>query len=140
MDNCTRFQIRCDKTRQAESTEIISNLDGSLYSILFNANEDRHSYDMRRVYSSLINAGVGDSHISALEGDGKTRNRFVNKSATIENLYSAIDSVRQKANSNDRLLVYVTNHGFLKNGQSVVSAHDGFIWERILRKWRKTCL
>ena len=35
-----RFWTRYDKVQQAEPTEAVSNLDGSLYAVLFNANEN----------------------------------------------------------------------------------------------------
>ena len=125
-----RFWTKYDKVQQAEPTEVVSNLDGSLYAILFNANEGAHSHDLRLVYHSLIDAGVSDADISVLEGDGRTKNRFVDKSATTRNLDSVVDSIRQKATPNDRLLVYVTNHGFLENGQCNVKSYDGTIWEK----------
>jgi hypothetical protein len=52
-----RIWTRYDKVQQAEPTEVVSNLDGSLYAVLFNSNEGRHSHDLRLVYHSLINAG-----------------------------------------------------------------------------------
>ena len=125
-----RFWTRYDKVQQAEPTEVVSNLDGSLYAVLFNANEGLHSHDLRLVYHSLIDAGVSDTDISVLEGDGRTQNRFVDKAATTRGLDPVVDSIRQKATSNDRLLVYVTNHGKLVNGQCNVEAYDGTIWEK----------
>jgi hypothetical protein len=125
-----RLLTKYDKVQQKESTEEVSNLNGSLYAILFNANEGVHSHDLELVYNSLINADVPDLDILALEGDGITKKRFVDKAATIRNLDSAIDSIRQKANKNDKLLVYVTNHGNLVNGQRTFDAYDGKIWEK----------
>ncbi len=125
-----RIWTRYDKVQQAKPTEVVSNLDGSLYAILFNANEGPHSHDLKLVYHSLIDAGVSDADISVLEGDGMTQNRFVNKSATARNLNSVVDSIRQKATPNDRLLVYVTNNGNLVNGQCNVKVYDGTIWEK----------
>lgn len=125
-----RFWTKYDKVQQAESTETVSNLDGSLYVIMFNSHEGRHSNDIREVYHHLINRGVSDTDISVLEGDGRTRNRFVDKSATIRNLDSVVDSIRQKATPDDRLLVYITNHGNISNGQCYVSAYDDTIWEK----------
>lgn len=125
-----RFLTRYDKVQKAEPTEVVSNLNGSLYVVIFNAREDRHSHDVRLVYHSLIDVGISNTNISVLEGDGMTKNRFVDKPATIRSLDSVIDSIRQKANSNDRLLVYVTNHGNYVNGQSCVEAHYGTIWEK----------
>lgn len=129
-----RFWTRYDKVQQAEPTGSVSNLDGSLYAVLFNANEGRHSRDLRLVYHSLIDAGVSDVDISVLEGDGITKNRFVNRSATILNLESTVDSIRQEVTANDRLLVYVTNHGNLVNGQCKLAAYDGTIWEKDFEK------
>ena len=125
-----RFWTRYDEVQQAEPTEEVSNLDGSLYAVLFNANEGPHSHDLRLVYHSLIDAGVSDVDISVLEGDGRTQNRFVDEPATTRNLDFVVDSIRQKATPNDRLLVYVTNHGGLVNGQCNVEAYDGTIWEK----------
>lgn len=125
-----RGETKFDKVQQAEPTEIVSNLDGSLYVVLFNANEGRHSYDLRQVYHSLIDTGVSDADISVLEGDGRTQNRFVDKPATTRGLDSVVDSIRQKASPNDKLLVYVTNHGNLVNGQCNVKTYDGTIWEK----------
>ncbi len=125
-----RFWTQYDKVQQAEPTESVSNLDGFLYAVLFNAIEGPHSHDLRLVYHSLIDAGVSDTDISVLEGNGRTQNRFVDKPATIRSLESVVDSIRQKATSNDRLLVHVTNHGNLVNGQCNVKAYDGTIWEK----------
>lgn len=125
-----RFWTKYDKVQQAEPTEVVSNLDGSLYAVLFNANEGRHSNDLRLVYHSLIDVGVSDQNISILEGEGRTQNRFVDKPATIRGLESAVDSIRQKANPNDRLLIHVTNEGYLVNGQCTFKAYDGTISEK----------
>ena len=125
-----RVETKFDKVQQAEPTEVVSNLDGSLYAVLFNANEGPHSHDLRFVYHSLIDAGVSDADISVLEGDGRTQNRFVDKPATARNLDSVVDSIRQKASPNDRLLVYITNHGNLVNGQCNVEAYYETIWEK----------
>jgi len=124
-----REGIRCDKIQQAEQTEIVQNLDGELYAVLFNANDGSHSNDIRRVYYSLMDAGASDSNILVLEGDGSTRNRFVDGPATIKSLDEAFDLIRQTAKPNDRLLSYVTNHGNIAYGQSYFNAHDGTIWE-----------
>ena len=129
-----REKTKFDKVQQAESTEVVSNLDGSLYAVLFNANEGPHSHDLRLVYHSLIDTGVSDANISVLEGDGTTQNRFVDKPATTKNLDSVVDSIRQKVTPNDRLLVYLTNHGNLVNGQCNVKAYDGTIWEKDFEK------
>ena len=125
-----KFWTKYEKIQQAESTEKVQNLDGTLYAVLFNAKEGRHSYDLQLMYNSLINAKVSDLDISALEGDGKTRNRFVNKSATIEDLDSVVDSIRQRANLNDRLLIYLTNQGYLVNNQCNIESYDGLIYEK----------
>ena len=106
-----RFWTKYDNVQQAEPNEVISNLDGSLYAILFNANEGPHSRDLRLVYGSLIDAGVSDSDIFVLEADGRTQNRFVDAPATIRSLESTVNSIRRKANPSDRLFVYITNHG-----------------------------
>jgi len=58
-----RFWTKYDNVQQAEPNEVISNLDGSLYAILFNANEGPHSRDLRLVYGSLIDAGVSVQRI-----------------------------------------------------------------------------
>ena len=123
-----------EKIQQAQPTEIIQNLDGTLYAILFNANECRHSYDMQETYYALLHAGISDSDIAVLEGDGKTQNRFVDAPATAKNLESEIDKIRKKADSNDRLLVYVTNHGKLINGQCNFDTYDGVVWENDFEK------
>ncbi|MEA3514440.1 MAG: C13 family peptidase [Nanoarchaeota archaeon] len=125
-----KFWTKYKKIQQAESTEKVQNLDGTLYAVLFNAKKGRHSYDIQLMYNSLIYAGVSDLDISVLEGDGRTKNRFVNKSATIKNLDSVVDSIRQRANLNDRLLIYVANKGYLVNKQCNVESYDGFIYEK----------
>jgi hypothetical protein len=71
-----------------------------------------------------------DTNISVLEGNGRTQNRFVDKPATVRSLDSVVDSIRQKATPNDRLLVFVTNHGNLVNGQCNVNAYDNTISEK----------
>ena len=133
----TRFWTRHEKVQQAEPTEDVSNLDGRIHAVLFNAIEDEHSFELARVYDALIDAGASDSDISILQDDGKparirsfgTQNRFVDGPATIGGLESAVDSIRQRANSNDRLFVYVTNHGGLVKWQSIVKSYDGTISE-----------
>jgi len=125
-----RLWTRYNKIQQAEPTERVSNLDGSLYAVLFNANQGIHSRNLALVYHSLIDAGVSDANISVLEGEGITQNIFVDKPATIKSLDSVVDSIRQKATPNDRLLVYVTNYGSIVNGQCKVEAYGGTIWEK----------
>jgi hypothetical protein len=129
-----RFWTAYDKVQQEEKTDIINNLKGKLYAVLFNGNEGRHSYDVGLTYTSLINSGVDDKDIGVLEGDGKTKNRFVDRPATVKDLECMVDKVRQKSTTNDRLLVYVTNHGILENGQCGVQAHDGIMWEKDFEK------
>lgn len=130
-----RIWTRYDKVQQAELTEVVSNLDGSLYAVLFNSGEYKNdSKDIRLAYHSLIDSGVGDNHIQVLEGDGNTENKFVDDSATVANLESAIDSVRRIAQPTDRLFLFITNHGNLVNGQSNFSTYDGKIWESDFEK------
>ncbi|GEM_PF-3388948 len=125
-----RFLTRYDKVQQAEPTAAVENREGYLYAVLFNAVQGQFSLDLEFVYRSLISAGVPSSNISALEGDGRTTNRFVDKPATMRSLDDVVDSIRKKASPNDRLLVYVANHGVLENGQCGVLAYDGVIWEK----------
>ena len=134
----TKFWTRHEKVQQAEPTEDVSNLDGRLHAVLFNAIKGRFSIELANVYDALIYAGASDSDISILQDDGKpaiirssgTQNRFVDGPATLGGLESAVDSIRQRANSNDRLFVYVTNEGNLVNFQSLVKSCNGSISEK----------
>jgi len=129
-----RFWTKYDKIQQAEQNESIDNLNGSLYAILFNADitsgdiRKGYSNDVGLVYGSLLGTGMPHSNIVTLEGHGYTRS-FVNAPATLSNLESALNSLRQTAKSNDRLLVFVTNHGELVNGQCFMAAYNGRISE-----------
>lgn len=128
------FETQFEKVQQAKPTNSISNITGgSLYAVLFNAREGPHSHDLRFVYHSLIDAGVSDENILILEGSGR-RNRLVDMAATAKNLDSAVSSIRKKSNSKDRLLFYVTNHGFLRNRQCYIKTEDGFISEQDFEK------
>lgn len=130
-----RFWTRYDNVQQVEPTEVVSNLDGSLYAVLFNSGKFKaDSLDIKLAYHSLIDSGANDQNIRVLEGCGRTENRFDDNSATAKNLESAIDSVRQIAQPKDRLLVFITNHGSLVNGQSNFSTYDGLIWEADFEK------
>lgn len=117
------FWTKYDKVQQAEPTEVVSNQNGALYAVLFNADEGPYSDDLIITHNHLVKAGIPDSDIFCLEGDGRTNNRFVKMPATIKSLDSTIDSIRQKAKSNDKLLVFVTNHGGPYNGQSYFLTH-----------------
>ncbi len=124
-----RFWLRYDKVQQAEPTETITNQNGLLYAILFNAegsgNNECFSEDLNFVHQSLTQSGVAHSRISALEGNGKTKNWFITGPATTTSLEKAVNSVRQQATSRDRLVVVVTNHGNLINNKSTVRTYDG---------------
>lgn len=126
------FWYKYEKKQQEIKQEEIINKKGKLYSVLFNANEDStgSSQSIRYIYNKLLASNNKDEDIFVLEGDGKTKNRFVNQPATLKSLDSVINNIRNKSTSDDKLLVYVTNHGFLKNGLSYVRAYDSNISEK----------
>ena len=119
-----RFWTKYNKVQQAEPTEVVSNLDGSLYAVLFNADKGVYSPDIEIAHKYLIKAGVPNSDIFCLEGQGETNKKFLTIPATIKSLDSVIDVIRQKANNNDELLVFVTNHGAIHEGQAYFLTHE----------------
>lgn len=129
-----RDGIQCDKIQQAEQTESVQNLEGELYAVLFNANTGADSYDLAHAYYDLTDAGVPKANIISLEAEGRGRNRFIDDSATRQNLELAFDIVRKSAGPNDRLFSYVTNHGTLHNGKCYFNTYDGKISERDFEK------
>ena len=124
-----KFWARCAKVQQAEPDEEITNLEGSLYAVLFNAKDGRHSRDLRFVYNSLVNNGVKTGNIIILESNGSTRNKFVNLPATIGSLNYALEFIRIKANPNDKLLVYTANAGYISSGKCRLLAYEKTINE-----------
>lgn len=122
-------KLRYEKVQQGAPTEPVTNLDGSLYVVLFNAHEGKFSHDIRWAYRVLADSGVPRKNICVLEGNDALDNSYVGGPATLGGLDSAFDSIRQNATKNDRLLVYVTNDGALINSQSVIASADGTITE-----------
>lgn len=125
-----RFWTRNDKIQQAKQTEVVNNLDGSLYAILFNASTWRGDLmDLGLAYNSLIEANTLDEDILLL---GNFSN--ADYPATTNCLDSAINRVRQVAKPNDRLLIYITTHGSFTNGKCSFKTNDGRIGEEDYEK------
>lgn len=125
-----RFWTRYDKVQQKESVGEVSNLDGSLYAILFNAVEGRHTAGIAHVYNSLIDRYTSRENIFIMQEWGE---KDIMR-ASAWHLKYVVDSIKERANKNDRLLVYLTNHGHIHNGHCFVRTTDGEMSEKEFEK------
>jgi len=125
-----RIRTRFDKVQQAEATEKIVNLQGSLYALLFDGYVEQKSIESALAYQSLIKSGVDKSQILFLKGDG-TRSPD-HRSATLDNLELAVDSLKHIAKPDDRLLFYFASHGNVIDREYYFESYDGIVWEKDL--------
>ena len=120
-----------DKIEQEHPTQVINNLDGELYAILFKGPFPEFYNDFGLVYDSLLNSRVPDSNIILLDS---CVNRNRGYPATLEGIEDAVNSLREKVKTNDRFFFHTITHGDYRNKQAYFCGENSKIFEKDFEK------